>query len=458
MEVNMKISEKGLDLIKNFEGCRLTAYKPVAAEQYYTIGWGHYGPDVKQGMTITQEQADKYLLEDIVGYETTVSTTCGYLPKLTQNEFDALVSFTYNCGSGNLLKLTGNKTRTKAQMMDHIGAYNRGADGKVLAGLTRRRAAEKALFLDQVNPNDEKLDYLGIRRFQRAGYKGQGITFVSKETLTEHGRKVLNIMKLVAPDADIYYGKNYTNDIDENTDIYTTSAFISSDKYTQNRMKAKELYDKGVFLCCAVGNEGEDIMNLAKDDWWTSVGACTLTKGKPTRLYYSGVSDKLDFMSMTNMTTDYGVFTGTSCASPMFAGMCALVQCFFKINTGKKLTNEKLLEFIKDNVEDLAEEGHDNKTGYGLFRLPAPEDIDISKYVEEEEEMRYQKVEEMPVWAQPTIKHLVKYGFLKGDENGNLDLSLDMIRMFMILERAGAFNVDPEPVWEPEDERPGSEK
>ena len=446
----MKISEKGLDLIKNFEGCRLVAYKPIPAEKYWTIGWGHYGPDVVEGMSITQENADEILVKDLEGYEASVERVCKYLPELTQNEFDALVSFTFNCGEGNLLRLTGNKTRTKTQMMEHIEAYNKGADGKVLAGLTRRRKAEKALFLDQEGPNDEKLDYLGIRRFHKAGFKGQGITFVSGETLTEHGNKVYSIMKMVAPEADIYYGKKYTRDIDENVDVYTTSAFIASDKYTKNREKAKELYDKNVFLCCAVGNEGEDIMNLAKDDWWTSVGACTLTKGKPTRLYYSGVSDKLDFMSMTNIVTNTGTFTGTSCASPMFAGMCVLVQCFFKEKTGKKLTNEKLLEFIKDNCEDLADEGFDETTGYGLFRLPDPDNIDISKY-EEEEEMRYQKVEEMPEWAQPTIKHLVKYGFLKGDENGNLDLSLDMIRMFMILERAGAFNVDPEPVWEPDD-------
>lgn len=50
----MNISKVGKDLIKSFEGCVLHAYKPVASEQYYTIGWGHYGPDVYAGMTITQ--------------------------------------------------------------------------------------------------------------------------------------------------------------------------------------------------------------------------------------------------------------------------------------------------------------------------------------------------------------------------------------------------------------------
>ena len=235
----MKISEKGLELIKNFEGCRLTAYKPVKAETYWTIGYGHYGPDVKEGMTITQEQAEKYLLDDIVGYERTVSDICSYLPKLSQNEFDALVSFTYNCGGGGLIQLTGNKTRTKSQMMDHIEAYVKGADGKTLPGLVKRRKAEKELFLTQSSMNQDKFDFLGITRFHEAGYLGQGITFASRESMTTHGKKIFEIMKLVAPKANLYYAKNYTKDVDENVDVYTTSMFSVSDGYEQNKKKAK---------------------------------------------------------------------------------------------------------------------------------------------------------------------------------------------------------------------------
>ena len=55
----MDISSKGLNLIKKYEGCRLTAYKPVATEKYWTIGYGHYGPDVRAGMKITQAQLSK---------------------------------------------------------------------------------------------------------------------------------------------------------------------------------------------------------------------------------------------------------------------------------------------------------------------------------------------------------------------------------------------------------------
>ena len=143
-----KLSSKGYDLIKKWEGCRLKAYKPVSTERYWTIGWGHYGADVLEGMTITQEQADRMLEKDMERYEQYVNDICDYL-KLNQNQFDALVSFTYNLGSGNLLEITKNKTRTTSEIADRIEFYNK-AGGKVLVGLQRRRAEEKELFLTPV--------------------------------------------------------------------------------------------------------------------------------------------------------------------------------------------------------------------------------------------------------------------------------------------------------------------
>lgn len=140
-----RISEEGLKLIKNFEGCRLKAYKPVPTETYWTIGWGHYGPDVKPGSTITQAQADKMLVEDMVKYEAYVNNP-SFVPvtdKLNQNQFDALVSFCYNCGAGNLRTLC--KDRSIAQIALNITKYDK-AGGKVLAGLTRRRKAEFTLY------------------------------------------------------------------------------------------------------------------------------------------------------------------------------------------------------------------------------------------------------------------------------------------------------------------------
>jgi GH24 family phage-related lysozyme (muramidase) len=143
----MKLSNNGLALIKSFEGVRLTAYKAVSTEKHWTIGYGHYGPDVKQNMKITQAQADAYLKSDVARFEKAVNNNVKV--PINQNQFDALVSFTYNCGEGalqrsDLLKLLNQgKYKEAANQFD---LWNK-SGGKVLAGLVKRRAKEKELFL-----------------------------------------------------------------------------------------------------------------------------------------------------------------------------------------------------------------------------------------------------------------------------------------------------------------------
>ena len=139
---NKRIGQAGLDLIKQYEGCRLAAYRCAAG--VWTIGYGHTA-GVHSGMTITQAQADAYLQQDIAKFEGYVNNPA-YVPiteQLNQNQFDALTSFAFNLGAGNLRKLC--KGRTAAQIARAMPSYNKAA-GKVLAGLTRRRKAEQALF------------------------------------------------------------------------------------------------------------------------------------------------------------------------------------------------------------------------------------------------------------------------------------------------------------------------
>lgn len=137
----MKISEKGLKLIEQFEGLRLTAYKATRRDKYYTIGYGHYGADVKQGMTITEAQAEAYLRQDVAEAEAAVNKYSGY--GWNQNQFDALVSFAYNVGS--IDGLTNNGKRSVAEISAKLPEYVY-SGGVKLEGLVRRRAAEKALF------------------------------------------------------------------------------------------------------------------------------------------------------------------------------------------------------------------------------------------------------------------------------------------------------------------------
>lgn len=154
----MQISQNGLNLIKQFEGCRLIAYKDSVG--VWTIGWGTTNADksitgieIKKGLKISQETADEWL-------EKSVNTK--YAPKVekynkkynfNQNQFDALVSFAYNIGS--IDQLTAKGTRTISEIASHITAYNK-AGGKVLVGLTRRRNAEKKLFLKPVETKVEE--------------------------------------------------------------------------------------------------------------------------------------------------------------------------------------------------------------------------------------------------------------------------------------------------------------
>lgn len=143
----MKTSQKGIDLIKKYEGCKLTGYLCPAGVP--TIGYGHtgtvQGKPVAVGMKVTQSHAEKILKTDLKKYEERVNK---YLTKYkwTQNEFDAMVSFAYNLGS--IDKLTINGIRTKAEIAAKILLYNQ-AGGTELAGLTRRRKEEQALFLSK---------------------------------------------------------------------------------------------------------------------------------------------------------------------------------------------------------------------------------------------------------------------------------------------------------------------
>ncbi len=139
----MKISQEGLSLIKKFEGCELEAYKCAAG--VWTIGYGST-KGVKEGNTITQEEADKLLLDEMEEYEGYINDMVNV--DLKQNEFDALVSWVYNLGSSNLSSSTLlQKLNTKEwdDVPNQIKRWNK-AGGKVLQGLIRRREAEALLF------------------------------------------------------------------------------------------------------------------------------------------------------------------------------------------------------------------------------------------------------------------------------------------------------------------------
>lgn len=131
---------KNIDVIKQFEGCRLTSYQDSGG--VWTIGYGHT-PSYK-GQKITQSEADKLLRYDIQTAEMKVNKMIQKGYDLTQSQFDSLVSFCFNVG--NIIQLTNNYTRSLNEIANKMLLYNK-VNGKVVQGLTNRRKAERELFL-----------------------------------------------------------------------------------------------------------------------------------------------------------------------------------------------------------------------------------------------------------------------------------------------------------------------
>ena len=127
----------------------------MPTEKYWTIGWGHYGPDVQDGQTITQAQADAILTADCQRFADAVDNPayCPLTDQLNANQRDALISFTFNCGAGCMKTLC--KGRSLAQICAAMALYDK-SNGKTLAGLTRRRKAEQALFNTPVTGGEEE--------------------------------------------------------------------------------------------------------------------------------------------------------------------------------------------------------------------------------------------------------------------------------------------------------------
>ena len=145
MSLNMDYSRESCEhLTEQFEGCKLTAYQDIRG--IWTIGYGHTGHDVRPGLTITQDEAEQLLLHDIESAVNTVNHLVTV--QITQHEFDALVDFTFNVGSGNFASSTLLRYLNAGLLDAAAKEFERWdkAAGVVVAGLLRRRIAEENWF------------------------------------------------------------------------------------------------------------------------------------------------------------------------------------------------------------------------------------------------------------------------------------------------------------------------
>lgn len=146
----MKTSDNGKSLIKHFEGLKLSAYKDVGG--IWTIGWGHTGPDIIEGLTINKDIAEFLFDSDLSYFEDKVSNAV--FTALNNNQFDAIISFVYNLGMGSLLHSTLLKDLNKGNYQDAAGEFSKWiyVNHSPQASLVTRRHLEKELFM---TPMDE---------------------------------------------------------------------------------------------------------------------------------------------------------------------------------------------------------------------------------------------------------------------------------------------------------------
>lgn len=277
---------------------------------------------------------------------------------------------------------------------------------------------------------EEAFEFLGITKWHEAGYKGKCIKILSdekiqekapksidkeiwnkiicpdgyKETKDSHGTKVMMHILDVCPEAECIsfpmFGnapkeKNKEYDskcadyiINNKVNIFTTSCISTQlSKYKKKAMQ--ECIENGcTFFACA-GNSGEydgesTVWGEVKEEEYLAIGGMKpiyedeeYNWKKLYKVYYSSEGEELDYMTIAEILG----WSGTSFCSPVFASMCVLVQQFFLEKTGRTLKRSELVKFINDNLIDMDVEGHDIRTGHGLFVLPDPETIKISDYV-----------------------------------------------------------------------------
>lgn len=208
----MQISENGKNLIKSFEGLRLKAYKVLDSEKYYTIGYGHYGADVKKDMVITEQKANELFDKDIQKYVNAVNcTNLAFIPN--QNQFDALVSFCYNLGTGIMQDFIAmSSTQVAQEMLLYVNS-----GGVRLEGIVKRRKKEVELFNTPIN-NEEKI----IKEYEEHG------TFYPNDKIYFRNNPKVSIDNPIKGSYLVGESVNYDNVVITNHYVYISWVSVNS--------------------------------------------------------------------------------------------------------------------------------------------------------------------------------------------------------------------------------------
>ena len=150
-------------MIKEFESCKYKPYK-LPGEQYYTVGFGHYGADVNPNKKYTKKEVEALLSSDLLRFTQGV-LRYEKIYHFNQNELDSLVSFAFNVGS--IDGLTSKGSRSREQIAYFMRKYVKGSDGKTLEGLVKRREKERDLFLTPVKSGIMDDEIIGAKDYEK---------------------------------------------------------------------------------------------------------------------------------------------------------------------------------------------------------------------------------------------------------------------------------------------------
>ena len=320
--------------------------------------------------------------------------------------------------------------------------------------------------------NKKEFEISGIINWHKQGYTGKGVKIANiekcntnvwylKKTVNDpflnakqekensHGNQTLNVIHQVAPDAEFYTlprGGTYTmNDatgslIEKSLPymiaegIHLVNASVGGTNNKTLNEAILNVQKHGTTFVCSAGNSGDrGVSPYARSGVWIAIGAVVLNNREEIKLTtYSSIDKAVDFVQFSEIYVndvrkgyeDRTIYrSGTSFSSPLLTGMLALVQQFFKGITGQFLKQNELYQFMMDNSVDLGDVGKDTKYGHGLFVLPNPDDIDVSKYAELPIEGG-DNMETFPDldghWGEKYIRYWVEKGLFDGYEDGTI--------------------------------------
>jgi len=234
--------------------------------------------------------------------------------------------------------------------------------------------------------NKNIFNYVNLTEYHNQNYTGKGVKVCILESDTDHRNTVAKSLSQSAPDCEIIYvnlssiENTYQKIIDSKANIVTCSnGKIAGNLITLEQ--SLDLINRNILLLCAVGNDDSSgVVKLAKDENWISVGAVTLDNyNKPRLAEYSSIGEEIDIVGFIPYVQGGYVYQpiGTSFASPFVAGMCACFYQAFKELYNRLPIYQEIFNLLTTNVEDMLDIGKDIKTGYGLFKLPKVDNIEL---------------------------------------------------------------------------------